>query len=43
MIKLGKTKYHTKWGDLTVNQIIAKLQKQGLTVSIQPLFRWSKI
>ena len=31
MIKLGKTKYHTKWGDLTANQIIKKLQKQGLT------------
>ena len=31
MIKLGKTKYHTGWGDLTANQIIAKLQKQGLT------------
>ena len=22
MVKLGKTKYHTKWGDLTANQII---------------------
>ncbi|MBR1879348.1 MAG: IS4 family transposase, partial [Prevotella sp.] len=31
MIKLGKTKYHTKWGDLTANQIVTKLQKQGLT------------
>ena len=31
MIKLGKTKYHTKWGDLTANQIIARLQKQGVT------------
>ena len=31
MIKLGKTKYHTRWGDLTANQIVAKLQKQGLT------------
>jgi hypothetical protein len=31
MIKLGKTKYHTGWGDLTANQIIAKFQKQGLT------------
>ena len=31
MIKLGKTKYHTQWGDLTANQIIAKLQKLGLT------------
>ena len=31
MVKLGKTKYHTKWGDLTANQIIEKLQKQGLT------------
>jgi len=31
MIKLGKTKYHTQWGDLTANQIIKKLQKQGLT------------
>ena len=30
LIKLGKTKYHTKWGDLTANQIIRKLQKQGL-------------
>ena len=28
MIKLGKTKYHTQWGDLTTNQIIKKLQKQ---------------
>ena len=28
MIKLGKTKYHTQWGDLTANQIIKKLQKQ---------------
>ena len=32
MIKLGKTKYHTQWGDLTANQIIKKLQKQGLTM-----------
>ena len=31
MIKLGKTKYHTQWGDLTANQIVAKLQKLGLT------------
>ena len=31
MIKLGKTKYHTQWGDLTANQIIEKLQKKGLT------------
>ena len=31
MIKLGKTKYHTQWGDLTANQVIKKLQKQGLT------------
>ena len=31
MIKLGKTRYHTKWGNLTANQIVAKLQKQGLT------------
>ena len=31
MIKLGKTWYHTQWGDLTANQIIKKLQKQGLT------------
>ena len=31
MIKLGKTKYHTQWGNLTANQIIKKLQKQGLT------------
>ena len=31
MIKLGKTKYHTQWGDLTANQIIKKLQKLGLT------------
>jgi len=31
MIKLGKTKYHTQWGDLTANQIIKKLQKQELT------------
>ena len=30
MIKLGKTKYHTQWGDLTANQIIARIQKQGL-------------
>ena len=27
MIKLGKTKYHTQWGDLTANQIIKKFQK----------------
>lgn len=31
MIKLGKTKYHTQWGNLTANQIIKKLQKQGST------------
>ena len=31
MIKLGKTKYHTQWGDLTAKQIIEKLQKKGLT------------
>ena len=31
MIKLGKTKYHTQWGDLTANQIIKKLQKQSIT------------
>jgi hypothetical protein len=31
MIKIGKTKYHTQWGDLTAKQIIKKLQKQGLT------------
>ena len=31
MIKLGKTKYHTQWGDLTANQIIEKLQKKGFT------------
>ena len=31
MIKQGKTKYHTQWGDLTANQIIEKLQKKGLT------------
>ena len=31
MIKLGKTKYHTQWSDLTANQIIEKLQKKGLT------------
>ena len=31
MIKLRKTKYHTQWGDLTANQIIKKLQKQGST------------
>ena len=31
MIKLGKTRYHTRWGDLAANQIVAKLQKQGLT------------
>ena len=31
MIKLGKTKYHTQWGDLTANQIIEKLQKKELT------------
>lgn len=29
--KLGETEYHTKWGDLTANQIIKRLQKQGLT------------
>ena len=31
MVKLGKAKYHTQWGDLTANQIIEKLQKKGLT------------
>ncbi len=31
MIKMGKTKYRTEWGELTANQIVAKLQKQGLT------------
>lgn len=31
MIKMGNTKYHTQWGDLTANRIIKKLQKQGLT------------
>ena len=31
MIKLGKTKYHTQWGDLTANQIIEKIQKKGFT------------
>ena len=31
MIKIGNTKYHTQWGDLTANRIIKKLQKQGLT------------
>ena len=30
MIKMGNTKYHTQWGDLTANRIIKKLQKQGL-------------
>ena len=30
MIKLGKTKYHTKWGELNANQIIKRLQKEGL-------------
>ena len=30
MIKLGKTKYHTKWGDLNAGQIIKRLQKEGL-------------
>ena len=30
MIRLGKTKYHTQWGELTANQIIEKLQKKGL-------------
>ena len=29
MIKLGKTKYHTKWGDLNASQIIKRLQKEG--------------
>ena len=37
MIKLGKTKYHTQWGDLTANQIIEKLQKKGLTKHNRPL------
>ena len=31
MIKLGKTKYHTQWGDLTANQIVEKLKMRGLT------------
>ena len=31
MIKIGKTKYHTQWGDLTAKQIIKKFQKQSLT------------
>ena len=30
MIKLGKTKYDTKWGDLNASQIIKRLQKEGL-------------
>ena len=30
MIKLSKTKYHTKWGDLNASQIIKRLQKEGL-------------
>ena len=30
MIKLGKTKYHTQWGDLNASQIIKRLQKEGL-------------
>ena len=29
MIKLGKTKYDTKWGDLNASQIIKRLQKEG--------------
>ena len=31
MIKLGKTMYHVRWGDLTANQNVAKLQKLGVT------------
>ena len=30
MIKLGKTKYHTQWGDLNASQIVKRLQKEGL-------------
>ena len=30
MIKLGKTKYHTQWGDLKADQIIKRLHKEGL-------------
>jgi hypothetical protein len=30
MIKLGKTKYHTQWGDLTANQIIEKAPEEGV-------------
>ena len=30
MIKLGKTKYHTEYGDMDAKQIIKKLQKLGL-------------
>ena len=30
MIKLGKTKYDTKWGDLNASQIIKRLQQEGL-------------
>ena len=30
MIKLGKTKYHTRWGNLNASQIIRRLQKEGL-------------
>ena len=30
MIKLCKTKYRTKWGDLNASQIIKRLQKEGL-------------
>ena len=29
MIKLGKTKYHTQWGDLKADQIIKHLHKEG--------------
>ena len=29
MIKLGKTKYHTQWGDLKADQIIKRLHKEG--------------
>ena len=29
MIKLGKTKYHTQWGDLKADQIIKRLHREG--------------
>ena len=37
MLKLGKTKFHAKRGNLTAKQIIKKLQKQGLTKSNKTL------